>query len=752
MIKLIGSLKTKQTEIQPNSDSDNALVIKNSEGNEKVVIRADGKWLSDLDLNNNDLLNSIVNGNDNTILAKTGEGSPQGVVSGTVGEFYYDKTNNDLYVCKGGTDWQKVSSGLTVWGSIIGTLSDQTDLQTALDGKLNLDQTTPQTITNGIPLLSSDRNIDELHELVDKKYVDEAVTSLGIRYYMTDTSDPSGYKLCTIAVPTGVEKSYTKSNLNDDDYVMGWISAINERPAKLVAGVYNWHMISEKTSGSKTLRLYWKLVERKSNNSEIVIATSATSNIITSKASYEMPLVLSADYQPEEGSRIVGKIYADVSGGGTAPEVTLYYEGTTSSHWEIPANTEVLQNMFVPYTGATQNVDLGSKNLTTTGTITSNVLKVGTAYTFPTSDGSAGQFIKTDGSGNLSWASGSGGSQTPWLSDIDADSHYLYKLAGIKDSASTPKISINSSNRKLYASDGTTFMLDWSTAGTVDLGDNNLTTTGTGTFGTAKIYGDSNNDSLYIGENASVGWASVAVGKNASAGSDYATAVGVESHAGEYCTVVGMYAYASSVDSVSIGYDCNVPGPGSVGIGRDCYINGSSAVAIGHSSYVDGSDSVAIGNYSSGHYLSVAIGGAAYAQSYATAIGSESSAYNYASVALGRNAHVGGAGAVGLGYGCYIGGDYSIGIGFHSFTSDNNEIDIANQDSTYGNENWVGGYSQLHIYNGIADFAKNIIVTQRGIVIGDIEDPEFQVPGTIKFTNGHFYGYNGNAWVQLDNT
>ncbi len=38
------------------------------------------------------------------------------------------------------------TGGAAVWGAITGTLSDQTDLQTALDAKVKTDQTTPQTI------------------------------------------------------------------------------------------------------------------------------------------------------------------------------------------------------------------------------------------------------------------------------------------------------------------------------------------------------------------------------------------------------------------------------------------------------------------------------------------------------------------------------------------------------------------------------------------------------------------------------
>ena len=51
---------------------------------------------------------------------------------------------------------------------------DPTGLDTTY---LKLDQSTPQTISNGIPLLEETRVIDQEHELVDKEYVDTAVTA-----------------------------------------------------------------------------------------------------------------------------------------------------------------------------------------------------------------------------------------------------------------------------------------------------------------------------------------------------------------------------------------------------------------------------------------------------------------------------------------------------------------------------------------------------------------------------------------------
>jgi len=218
----------------------------------------------------------------------------------------------------------------------------------------------------------------ELQDAATKNYVDNAVTSLGVRYYMTDTDDATGYKLTSLDIPTGTTQSYTKGSLSDGDYIMGWISATGEAPDKLIKGVYNWHIYAEKTGGTKDLRLYWELVERKSDNSEVVIATSGMSNLITDKSSYIVTIVLSDDYQQASDSRIVGKIYARVEGGGSAPEITIYYEGDEDSHWEIPANNEIFQNIFVPYEDAKQDVDLGSKDLTTTGTLTAGTLTAGT--------------------------------------------------------------------------------------------------------------------------------------------------------------------------------------------------------------------------------------------------------------------------------------------------------------------------------------------------------------------------------------
>ena len=225
------------------------------------------------------------------------------------------------------------------------------------DGKVGIGTNNPSEllhISGGVAIYDPDRTIDDLHHLVDKQYVDEAVTSLGARYYMLDTdSGISDYKLCSLTPSAGSEQSVSVSDLTDDQYIAGWISPNTDEPDKLITGVFNWRIYAEKTSGSgsKTLRLYWKLIERKSDNSETVIGTSVVSNeIVTGKNMYIIPLTLSSDYDIASDSYVVGKLYADVSGNGSDPSVTLYFEGDSDSHWQIPVNLEIFDNRYVSLT------------------------------------------------------------------------------------------------------------------------------------------------------------------------------------------------------------------------------------------------------------------------------------------------------------------------------------------------------------------------------------------------------------------
>ncbi|MHA1302811.1 MAG: hypothetical protein ACTSPI_03805 [Candidatus Heimdallarchaeaceae archaeon] len=69
-------------------------------------------------------------------------------------------------------------------------------------------------ISNGVAIYDSDRSITDLHHLVDKKYVDEAVTALGARYYMLNAdSGEADYKNCSTTPSAGGEQNVSKADL-----------------------------------------------------------------------------------------------------------------------------------------------------------------------------------------------------------------------------------------------------------------------------------------------------------------------------------------------------------------------------------------------------------------------------------------------------------------------------------------------------------------------------------------------------------
>lgn len=242
---------------------------------------------------------------------------------------------------------------------------------------LQLDQTVPQTIVNGIPLYEVGHlDFSNPHELVDKEYVDSSVANLGASYYAVNddsgVSDGVGtYFLTSLTATSSAEVSTTTAQLGvGDTYIAGWISPVGQAPTKLIAGTYNFRLVTERTVGSKTAQIYWNLVEYTTSTVEIIIATSSYSLAIDAKGTSNPYLVVAEDYTPETGSRIIGRVYAHISGTGADSAIALYWQGTSQSHWEIPTNLEVLTEQFVPYTGATADLDLGIYDLTIGGTST----------------------------------------------------------------------------------------------------------------------------------------------------------------------------------------------------------------------------------------------------------------------------------------------------------------------------------------------------------------------------------------------
>ena len=132
------------------------------------------------------------------------------------------------------------------------------------------------------------------------------------------------------------------------------------------AGVFGAHLHANVAtlSGKKDTYLRAEIWEVTSSGVDVqLIATAGPTGILTaSSAEYIISYSVSEATDISATSRIATKIYAVVSGTGGQPDITLSVGGADDSHTSFPAPA-VSVNNYVPYTGATKTVNIGTNTL-----------------------------------------------------------------------------------------------------------------------------------------------------------------------------------------------------------------------------------------------------------------------------------------------------------------------------------------------------------------------------------------------------
>ena len=220
------------------------------------------------------------------------------------------------------------------------------------------DQTTPQEIVNGfLQYEDGHAAFTEQHSLVDKEYVDSAVVQIGGQFFMLDAADGSvaAYKQTSLnASALSIANVSASANAAADTLIEEWISPSTYTWSTLQAGVYDLTVFAARTAGSRAVRVFWRFYERKSDTSEVLIATSNLSELVTTKAQFNIYCALSEDYTPSVDSRLVGKVYFNTSATpANNTTCTLYYQGDEDSNWLIPLSQEFLDDNYVEVAGDT---------------------------------------------------------------------------------------------------------------------------------------------------------------------------------------------------------------------------------------------------------------------------------------------------------------------------------------------------------------------------------------------------------------
>ena len=335
-------------------------------------------------------------------------------------------------------------------------------------------------------------------------------------------------------------------------------------------------------------------------------------------------------------------------------------------------------------------------------------VKVSGAYTLPTSDGTNGQVLTTDGSGAVTFADAGGGggadlyavettgSTTPTATGTlslaigsEAEASGLRSIGIGRDAtaSATNSVAIGTDSvagisnsiaiQGNISGSGTAAsiaMLGATTAqGVVQIGQNGYVQ---GQYATAVGY---NADVYSSGSNGTaLGHGAQVNGSGATAlTNSYAT--GADSFAAAIANNSSSYG-SIGANSIAIGYQAKAEADRSTAIGYTAQVTGNHASAYGHGSSATGagSNSLGYGSSASGSFANaigssaVAIGGnsVAFTQSRAGGSNSFAAAISSNSSSYGASA----TNAVALGYYANAAGDYSVAIGKNASATGNDTI------------------------------------------------------------------------------
>ena len=217
----------------------------------------------------------------------------------------------------------------------------------------------------------------EPYDAARRIYVDIATTGLGVNFYLLDEADTevSAYKQLSITPPE-LSEAYVETSQNSaGDYEIGsWIAPADAIPV-LRLGVYTIHFKSEIVSGGAKIRFFFRLYERQSNGTEILIIESTPSNRIEKeRENVVTSAVLTSDYIMASGSRLVLKLYARWEENKSAT-VRVYYQGAVRSRLATPIAKEILDTIYASIIHASQHALGGPDELSLDASqITSGVL------------------------------------------------------------------------------------------------------------------------------------------------------------------------------------------------------------------------------------------------------------------------------------------------------------------------------------------------------------------------------------------
>ena len=226
----------------------------------------------------------------------------------------------------------------------------------------------------------------------------QPLPALGVLvYYWTDTSSDIATYYQETATPQAALGTITNSGVTTGQLLATFATLPNNPNRTFIdAGQYSCHIHAAKTGGTKSAFIRAEVWEVNAAGADIsLIASLGNSTELTSVNSeyFIAESVLQYDLT-NTSSRLITKVYATITGGGSAPDINIYVGDGSDSRINIPAPIADLTN-YVQYTNSVNNLDMGNYAITSDAmTITGEALKQkaysansGSSYTIDAENG-----------------------------------------------------------------------------------------------------------------------------------------------------------------------------------------------------------------------------------------------------------------------------------------------------------------------------------------------------------------------------
>ena len=235
-----------------------------------------------------------------------------------------------------------------------------------------------------VPESAADGTVLPLKSIAELRAFDAFASSVGLTLFLHQdaSADVAGYKLLDSLFPDDAKTEVFNATITaDDQEIEQWVTVSGGIDVVFLHhGVYHLHGHGYKFSGTKDLRLYFKVYIRTAGGAETLIGTSEESSILPD-AEAEIEVHTEIHEQALNlTDRIVIKIFAHLEGVGSNPVVYFYVEGNTLTRLSLPIDESSIK-AYVDSLNSTINQILMSGSL---GFVQSN--SYGAAYTVAFSD------------------------------------------------------------------------------------------------------------------------------------------------------------------------------------------------------------------------------------------------------------------------------------------------------------------------------------------------------------------------------